>query len=188
VNGDGKISYEEFLHFLTTRSAVQEEIFSESASQRPSSSSSSRQSSQDIYRGNSKYQHNNYVDDDNSEYEYGQQQDQRSNNNRPSQFPEKQMNRLSVHDDRDEVVERANRQLQQQNGRSNMQRQQKYDQEYDDSMSEGYAASETQSRLNSADPKELEYRAKVYLQNLKSHLFKKASISVIISVHNHLTV
>lgn len=187
VNGDGKISYEEFLHFLTTRSAIDpydeeaeelpdEEYYAPVSANRGGSRGGGRPGSrQGGYQDEGYSQASSrYRDEDNASYRSG------------GQYSDASYHPHYAEDDRSQGRGRAAAPVQRAqaapvgrgrapaNGAARKEAWQ--DREtYSEVGTDIVPSSEVPSTLNEGNPRELENRAKVFIHNLKNALSKKAS-------------
>jgi hypothetical protein len=192
ANGDGKISYEEFLSFLQNRSAVDQ--YDEEGGEEPASASSDYYGSDNYYgsgngrgsseRGGRQLQQQDYPP---RRRQGGGEREERRGNQRESRYYEED-DRYTASDYGDQYSDvpssgisheyvikqstlRQQAAAQQQNKQRSQQQQQ---QQQRPGSSSSAAASEVRSDLNLNNPKELEYRAKIFISSLKSYLSKKA--------------
>eukprot|EP01038_Epipyxis_sp_PR26KG_P015669 gene15669-21194_t len=151
INKDGKISYEELLQFLTLRNAIQPD-----SDYNVNAKSSARGRNRGYVKeksnnNNGSNLYDNYSEQSINESDYSYKDSQSYVNSDllqdyyPAKNPMKQSNVRSFNEDQP-----------------------------DDTLSE-YQSSEVPSNIDITNPKELEYRAKIFLQNLKAFLIKKAN-------------
>lgn len=150
LNGDGKISYEEFLSFLQSRTAVdmnEAENNSESPA-RYSEPYSPRPASNQGYSDRSRgYNREEYGV--NARDYYGETSSRQSSNI-PHEYAYKQNTMRAGQRHKEQATIR------------------------EDVMSDIVPASDIRSTLDATNPRELEYRAKIFIQNLRNYLIKKA--------------
>lgn len=190
VNGDGKISYEEFLEFLTKRNAIREDAFSDTDS-RPSTASSSYYEEPVRQYDNRRRVDERYDEDYDSQAStvYTEESVEPAFHRvRQGYPPQKGYGRQQQYSGRDErrydnraaEAERANQryrdypQAAAPAGRRAHQSPYAYaDSDTGSDVPPPSRGSET-SNMDIQNPKELEYRAKVFFVNLKAYLLKKA--------------
>lgn len=160
INGDGKISYDEFLQLLTSRGAI-DEYDDISITDASSSRNSDRSSHMDanLDRGKaSKYKNqpnlNNYLR--NRDYDVATDDDGNDGNNVDDDFFESNQ-QVDVEDIRPQVPRPKAKAMVAKDA---------------DMIS---VASSRLSDLNVDNPKDFEYRVKIFLDSLKTHLVKQAT-------------
>jgi len=160
INGDGKISYDEFLQLLTSRGAI-DEYDDISITDASSSRNSDRSSHMDanLDRGKaSKYKNqpnlNNYLR--NKDYDVATDADGNDGNNVDDDFFERNQ-QVDVEDIRPQVPRPKAKAMVAKDA---------------DMIS---VASSRLSDLNVDNPKDFEYRVKIFLDSLKTHLVKQAT-------------
>jgi hypothetical protein len=160
INGDGKISYDEFLQLLTSRGAI-DEYDDISITDASSSRNSDRSSHMDanLDRGKaSKYKNqpnlNNYLR--NRDYDVATDADGNDGNNVDDDFFERNQ-QVDVEDIRPQVPRPKAKAMVAKDA---------------DMIS---VASSRLSDLNVDNPKDFEYRVKIFLDSLKTHLVKQAT-------------
>lgn len=149
INGDGKISFEEFLDLMRSRSDSAAPPRRQSTS-RPASASSIRSNKDTYNKTDPKSRHHDWEDGS-----------------------------ASVHSDADIITPMYPRNVKKTARGERMILQDLEDEELSQSQQDNETESEVRSQASSAmdvsNPRELQYRLKIFLQNLKAFLLKRAS-------------
>jgi hypothetical protein len=142
VNGDGKISYEEFLQLISTRGAIDP---NENIDDGNNNLRGKRPASSDV---TDRYLNRHNILNDNEEDDYS----------------ERPLSSRGYQDDSDERYSQMSGNYLGENTRNN-----------NNNNNRPPSRTSTASTRDANDPAALEYRAKIYLQNLRSFLIKKAN-------------